>query len=145
MLSGEQSGAECFPQLLIKVSEPRQNNKKPLQKHTRKSQRAETIRGLRHTHPLKTLTREQKQVKGELLDLLVSRPSRLLTLRTGPVPASSERSWELRPWGLRNLTCVLRTVRPGDGTVPECSVSLGRQGVWEWQGQAGWLRAWGLF
>lgn len=41
----------CFPRLLRKVSEPRQNNKKPLQKHSRKSQKAETIRGLRDTHP----------------------------------------------------------------------------------------------
>lgn len=40
-----------FPRLLRKVSELRQNNKKPLQKHTRKSQKAETIKGLRHTPP----------------------------------------------------------------------------------------------
>lgn len=43
------------------MSEPRQNNKKPLQKHIRKSQKAETIRGLRDTRPPpKTLTKKAK-------------------------------------------------------------------------------------
>jgi hypothetical protein len=133
------------------MSERRQNNKKPLQKHTRK------VTKLRQSEvwtipPPKTLSREQKQVTEETLALLVSSQSRLLTWERA-CPSSSERSQELRLWGLRNLTWVLRIVGLGGGTVPGCSETLGRGelrgmvggALWKGQSQAGCVRVWGLF
>lgn len=65
--SAESRTGLCFPRLLRKVSELRQNNKKPLQKHARKSQKADTIRGLRGTHsphPLQTLKESKNKSRG---------------------------------------------------------------------------------
>lgn len=71
-----------FSRLPRKGSEPKRHNKKPLQKHIRKSHKAETTRGLRH--PPKTLAGEQKQVTRQPPALMVSRLSVVVAkLRTG--------------------------------------------------------------